>query len=161
MPRNPHSAPVASQTPTQSHPLIQATSKRAKNAKRRPWRRRRRRQRAVAVAATAVATAATVCRHTRRIKVSICRARECSDMRDVWAGAREYRVQSLTAHLVKRQRSSRPCPAHQGVEPCRLRYDRRRDTDRGPQKSAASCTPWEARHTHVGWLERSAGTLQP
>ena len=35
-------------------------------------------------------------------------------------------------------------PAHRGVEPRRLRSDRRRDTDRGPKKCAACSSP--------GWL---------
>ena len=32
-------------------------------------------------------------------------------------------------------------PAHRGVEPRRLRYDRRRDTDRGPEKHAGHSPP--------------------
>lgn len=35
-------------------------------------------------------------------------------------------------------------PAHRGVEPRRLRYDQRRDTNRGPKK-CAGCSP-------PGWL---------
>ena len=58
-------------------------------------------------------------------------------------------VRAPVAHLANRRRGNRPCPAHRGVEPRRLRYDRRRDTDHGPLISATSCSREQATKQHA------------
>ena len=103
MPRSPHRAPVASRTPTQSHPLSTSDRSEDESGLSSAAATVATATTARAAAAMTAATAATVCRHTRRIKVSICRARECT-------GVALCGRQVTHAHLFDRIRPSKTGP---------------------------------------------------